>query len=161
MNERSHHAREHEWFLADGEEPPLASHLVTPRALYTHHGIYLGKGRVIHYAGFAHGLWRGPVEVVSIERFARGRGIRVRCDASRFDRREIVERALSRLGERSYRFLTNNCEHFCAWAMRDERRSRQVERFRAAPRAAGRAIGRVVRHELERLIPIHLPERPA
>jgi hypothetical protein len=152
MNRRPHHAREHEWFLADGEQPPLAAHLLTPRALYTHHGIYVGNGRVIHYAGCARGPWRGPVEIVSLERFARGRGIWVRCDASRFDRREVVERALSRLGERSYRILTNNCEHFCAWAMRDERRSRQVERYRAAPRAAWLAItGAVAREATERV----------
>jgi hypothetical protein len=52
----------------------------------------------------------------------------------------VVERVRSRLGERRYRVLTNNCEHFCAWALRDERRSRQVERLRATPRALGRAI---------------------
>jgi Lecithin retinol acyltransferase len=32
--------------LQRGEEPPLAAHLITPRALYTHHGIYVGNGRV-------------------------------------------------------------------------------------------------------------------
>jgi hypothetical protein len=126
--------------LRSGEEPPLASHLVTARALYSHHGIYAGSGRVIHYAGLARGLWRGPVEDVSLEHFAHGRGIRVRHDLPRFDRREVVERARSRLGERSYRILTNNCEHFCAWALRGESRSTQVERLRGAPRTLWRAI---------------------
>jgi Lecithin retinol acyltransferase len=45
--------------LGPDEEPPLACHLVTPRTLYNHHGIYVGNGRVIHYAGLAHGLRRG------------------------------------------------------------------------------------------------------
>jgi hypothetical protein len=111
-------------------EPPLGSHLVTPRAFYTHHGIYVGGGRVIHYAGLAYGWRGGPVEVVSLARFGRGRDIRVREESRAFDRREVVERAFSRLGERGYRILTNNCEHFCAWALRGERRSQQVERFR-------------------------------
>ena len=30
---------------------PLGAHLVTPRRGYTHHGIYVGNGIVIHYAG--------------------------------------------------------------------------------------------------------------
>jgi len=28
--------------LVPGEEPPLAAHLVTPRSLYFHHGLYVG-----------------------------------------------------------------------------------------------------------------------
>jgi lecithin:retinol acyltransferase len=132
-----------------GAEPPLASHLVTPRALYTHHGIYVGNGTVVHYAGFAYGLRRGPVEQVSLERFARGRIVRIQPGYRRFDRLEVVERALSRVGESRYRLLTNNCEHFCAWALRDEWRSRQVEWLRALPgkwlRALRSQSGRITR----------------
>ena len=140
----------HDSILRSDEEPPLASHLVTPRALYTHHGIYVGNGRVIHYAGLAYRWRRGPVEDVSLQRFAHGHGIRVRRDAARFDPVAVVERARSRLGERGYRLLTNNCEHFCAWALCDESRSTQVDRLRAVPRAIQRAgyacCRRVVRH---------------
>jgi Lecithin retinol acyltransferase len=126
--------------LDRGEEPPLASHLVTSRALYTHHGIYVGNGHVIHYSGLANGLRRGPVECISLERFARGRSIRVRCDSRCFSRCEVVKRARSRLGECRYHVLTNNCEHFCAWALRDEGRSAQVERLRATPQTLYNAI---------------------
>ena len=138
-NARSIHSSENvclerDSLLQSDEEPPLASHLITPRALYTHHGIYVGNGRVIHYAGLASGWGRGPVEDVSLERFAHGHGIRIRTDLRCFDPNAVVERARSRLGECSYRILTNNCEHFCAWALRGENRSLQVERLRAAPR---------------------------
>jgi hypothetical protein len=126
--------------LRPDAEPPLGSHLITSRALYTHHGIYIGNGRVIHYAGLAYGWRRGSVEDVPLERFAHGHSIRVRPDPRRFDSRAVVERARSRLGERRYRILTNNCEHFCAWALRDENRSSQVDRFFAAPRMICRAI---------------------
>src|SRR5262245_51359735 len=89
-----------EWLLTPGEEPPLAAHLVTPRGFYTHHGVYVGNGRVIHYAGFATGFGRGPVEDVSLGHFAHGGDIRVRSATTpRFDRGEVVERARSRLGE--------------------------------------------------------------
>ena len=131
---------ERSWPFGGGEELPLASHLVTPRLLYTHHGIYVGNGRVIHYAGLACGLRRGSVEETSLERFAHGHGIQVLCGARCFERCEVVERARSRLGEKHYRVLTNNCEHFCTWALRNERRSIQVERFRAAACSLWRVI---------------------
>jgi len=115
--------------LRVGEEPALASHLVTARALYSHHGIYVGNGRVIHYSGPGHGLRRGPVEDVSLEYFAHGHGIRLRYEQPCFDRREVVARARSRLGERGYRLLTNNCEHFCEWCLNGASRSNQVERW--------------------------------
>jgi hypothetical protein len=120
--------------LRAGQEPPLGSHLVTRRAFYSHHGIYVGGGRVIHYAGLAHGWRRGPVEEVSLERFADGRAIRLRDDRPCFDPREVVQRARSRLGECRYDLLRNNCEHFCTWALRDETHSRQVEWLRSVAR---------------------------
>src|SRR5690349_5421032 len=52
------------WVLSAGEEPPLAAHLVTPRRGYTHHGLYVGQGRIIHYAGLAGRLRRGVVEEI-------------------------------------------------------------------------------------------------
>jgi Lecithin retinol acyltransferase len=132
MNWRTDNARDS--LLRPGEEPALASHLVTPRAFHTHHDIYAGNGRVIHYSGLAYGWRRGAVEDVSLDRFAHGRSIRVRRDFQRFDPGAVVERACSRLGERSYRILTNNCEHFCAWALRGESYSSQVDWLRALPR---------------------------
>jgi len=121
--------------LPAGEEPALRAHLVTPRRLYSHHGLYVGGGRVIHYGGLARGLYCGPVEEVTLQQFARGRGIWVRTAAPRFDREQTVARARSRLGERRYRVLTNNCEHFCEWCLRGESRSAQVETRSAKPLA--------------------------
>ena len=153
---RGKHRSEAVFFSRDsllglGEEPLLASHLVTPRTLYNHHGIYVGNGRVIHYAGLAHGLRRGPVEEVSLEYFARGREIRVRHEPKRLDRRTVVERARSRLGERRYRVLTNNCVHFCAWALGLQTRSRPLERLRIATKTIYRAI----RTQYQRIHPLH------
>ena len=41
--------------------------------------------------------------------------------------RDIVRRARSRLGERCYNLLENNCAHFCTWCQLGEPRSVQVE----------------------------------
>jgi Lecithin retinol acyltransferase len=107
--------RKHDRLLLQSEEPPVAAHLVSPRRMYTHHGIYVGRGRVIHYSGFSSGLRRGPVEEVSLEEFACGSIVRVRSEVSAFDRSEVVRRARARLGESQYRLLSNNCIHFCRW----------------------------------------------
>jgi hypothetical protein len=110
----------------------LGSHLVTPRRGYLHHGIYVGARKVVHYAGFAHGLRRGPVEEVPFAHFARGQRVWVRSDPpSDFDVREIICRARSRVGEDRYRLLTNNCEHFCEWCLCGTARSFQVEAWLA------------------------------
>jgi hypothetical protein len=110
------------------QEPPLGSHLVTPRRGYLHHGIYVGDGKVVHYAGLANGLYRGPVEEVPLPRFTRGRPVWIKSHAPpNFECREVIERARSRVGEDCYRLLTNNCEHFCEWCLHGEHRSYQVE----------------------------------
>ena len=135
--------RRAEWLLVAEQEPPLGSHVVTSRCGYQHHGIYVGDGKVVHYAGLAHGLHRGPVEEIPLARFTGGHPGWVRSDATaNFDRREVILRARSRLGEDSYRLLTNNCEHFCEWCLRGERRSYQVEAWLAGP---GRALHAMIR----------------
>lgn len=113
----------------------IGDHLVTPRRFYTHHGIYIGGGQVVHYAGFLHWKWAGPVEQVSIEEFTQGRTLSVIDEPrARFQAAEIVRRAVSRVGEDRYRLLTNNCEHFCAWCFHGASRSAQVDRWLSAPR---------------------------
>lgn len=135
--------------LAGDQEPPLGSHLVTPRRGYLHHGIYIGGLKVVHYSGLAHGLRRGPVEEVPIARFASGQCVWVRPDfSSDFDVREIVRRAQSRVGENRYRLLTNNCEHFCEWCLRGKARSLQVEAWLAWPRRTLVAMFRLITQPL-------------
>jgi hypothetical protein len=122
------------WPLEQAREPPLAAHLVTPRRGYTHHGLYVGGGRVIHYSGFAGGVRRGTVEEVSLPCFARGHAVRVMPrDSQRFENGEVVRRARSRLGENCYRLLSNNCEHLCNWCLYGEAVSGQTERWLRAP----------------------------
>jgi Lecithin retinol acyltransferase len=109
-------------------ELPVAAHVVPPRRGYTHHGIYVGEGRVVHYGGGLWGLRRGPVEEVSMPQFSQGHPIAHRWTGLHgFERDEVVRRARGRLGEDRYNVFTNNCEHFCEWCVRDEHRSYQVD----------------------------------
>jgi hypothetical protein len=110
------------------------AHLVTPRRWYSHHGIYIGNGRVVHYAGLSSLLRRGPIEETSLEDFAQHFGFRVQPYAeAAFSPEEIVLRAMARMGENLYDMLSNNCEHFCVWCVCGQARSAQVERFRRYP----------------------------
>jgi Lecithin retinol acyltransferase len=125
-------SRPADYVLDPAREPPIGSHIVTPRRGYAHHGIYVGKRRVVQYGGLSLGLHRGPVEEVSLSQFTQGREIRVRFDGySDFHREEVIYRARLRLGENRYHPLKNNCEHFCEWCVRGKPRSYQVEELTA------------------------------
>lgn len=121
--------------IGDGGDIPLGAHLVTSRRSYSHHGIHVGAGRVVHYAGFSSGLHRGPVEEVPLAEFADGRPVHIKCAANaRYSGAEVAARARSRLGEDRYRLTTNNCEHFCEWCVHGESRSEQVDSIFSSPR---------------------------
>ena len=125
---------------------PIGAHLITRRRGYTHHGIHVGGNKVVHYAGLSRSFLRGPVEEVSLARFAGGREVFVRPRAAgKFRPDEVVARARSRLGEDRYRLTTNNCEHFCEWCLSGKSRSEQVEqhlgRLREVLVAARRVLG--------------------
>ncbi|MDN0083169.1 lecithin retinol acyltransferase family protein [Crenobacter sp. SG2305] len=118
-------------------EPLLGAHLITPRCGYCHHGIYVGEGRVVHYAGFGDGHRCGPVEEIPLARFAAGHEVWVKVEAwPKYNGTDAVRRARSRLGENCYRLWSNNCEHFCTWCLHDENRSEQVETWLTEPLAA-------------------------
>jgi hypothetical protein len=123
-------------FTGDRALQPGA-HLVTPRHGYCHHGLYVGDGKVMHYAGLCRSLHRGPVEEISIADFAAGHAIWIKPSPfPKYSGQEAVRRARSRLGENRYRLLTNNCEHFCSWCVYGESFSEQVEECLEFPRVA-------------------------
>lgn len=123
-------------------EPPVGSHLVSPRMGFNHHGLYIGNGRVIHYSGMARtlscrdilklpGLIRyGAVVKTSLKRFCDGHGFRVlEHPNAKFTGEAAVERAKKRLYERSYYLYGNNCEHFVNWCIDDTFKSPAVTRL--------------------------------
>jgi hypothetical protein len=131
--------------MTRADDIPLGAHVVTPRLAYEHHGIYVGDGRVVHYAGLSRTLRGGPVQEVSLDAFLGGRALRIVDDSpARFAPGIVVERARSRVGEDRYRVATNNCEHFCTWCLTGQRRSKQVERWLRVPAAMLRAAARLM-----------------
>ncbi|WP_036484705.1 lecithin retinol acyltransferase family protein [Myxosarcina sp. GI1] len=94
--------------------------------LYKHYGIDCGDGTVIHY--------RKPSEVIertSMATFSMGNPVYVVDDPEDFyfvpD--VVVERAESRLGEKKYNLLFNNCEHFVNWCKIGINDSKQIRNF--------------------------------
>ena len=96
-------------------------HLVVGRTAYTHHGIYIGNGTVIHYSD------DNGVEAISLDQFKQGKQVCVRhYDKSNYSPTKRVKRAKSRLGENEYCLVTNNCEHLATWVASDKHESKQV-----------------------------------
>lgn len=106
----------------------IGDHLVTIRLGYTHHGLYIGGGEVIHYSGLADDLSSGRVEVIGLESFSGDQLTTVIPHPfAVYGITERIERARSRLGEDSYNVLTNNCEHFVNWCIDGTDHSSQVK----------------------------------
>jgi hypothetical protein len=105
----------------------IGSHLVSPRQDYEHHGIYVGNDKVIHFGGFDKSAEEGEIVLTSMDTFCKGMSCRIETHWLRvFDEHESVLRAHSRLGERGYCAMTNNCEHFVSWCISGVHSSAQV-----------------------------------
>ena len=127
--------------LAPGQIPAPGAHLVTPFLSFTHHGVYAGEGRVIHYGALMYDIVRKPVEEVSLEEFAEGRPVFVvEHGEACHEPEETIRRARSRLGENRYRLFSNNCEHFVEWCLHGVSRSFQAETALSYPRMLGERI---------------------
>lgn len=106
---------------------PLGAHLIVKNFAYSHHGIYVGKGRVIHYSGLAHFFKKKPIETTSLDSFSRGRSISIReYQQPKYKGRLVVRRMRSRMHENNYHLILNNCEHLCSWAITGVESSPQV-----------------------------------
>jgi Lecithin retinol acyltransferase len=133
--------------LAPGTE------LIGDRLTYQHHGIYLGEGLVIHYAGrirYSH----GPIETIPVRNFVGRHRVRAgRRPAESVHGQDTVRRALSRLGERRYDIFQNNSEHFCSRCQSGESCSKQVDflqqRIQLLKRAARRLLMPVAKATFE------------
>jgi len=138
--------------LAAGELPACGAHLVTPWLGFAHHGIYAGEGKVVHYGALMYDIIRKPVEEVTLQQFSGGRPVFIVEHGEQCDPVETaICRARSRLGEKRYRLLSNNCEHFVEWCLHGVHRSYQAETALAYPRMVGERIERFVFAVLRRL----------
>ncbi|WP_407647863.1 lecithin retinol acyltransferase family protein [Acinetobacter rathckeae] len=106
---------------------PIGSHLIVKHLGYSHHGIYAGRGRVIHYSGFAHLFKKRPIELTQFWQFSHGKHVYIRTYKNpKFSGKAVVRRMRSRMHENQYHLIINNCEHLCSWAITGIESSPQV-----------------------------------
>jgi hypothetical protein len=103
-------------------------HLVVSRPGYTHHGLYLGSDRVIHYSGLSDSSGERRVEETTLALFRLGGPVTVRLHRRpKYARELAIERARSKIGQAKYCFFTNNCEHFVNWCIDGTHASEQID----------------------------------
>lgn len=112
--------------MAKGEQIYVMRDLAGVLGLYQHHGIDCGDGTVIHYSKA-----REIAEIArtSYDAFSWSNPVYTVRKSLIYAPEVVVERAASRLGERQYDLLLNNCEHFANWCTTGRSESRQLANF--------------------------------
>ena len=103
------------------------THLKVKLGVYEHHGIACGDGTVVHFGRGVFDIDNAVIEQVDMETFSQSRPSVVVDSKIEFPSEEVVKRALSRLGERSYDLWNNNCEHFANWCRSGDHSSPQID----------------------------------
>lgn len=103
--------------------------------LYEHHGIYIGNGKVIHFAA-PDGDFSLDIKIrkTTLKKFLDGGELEVRDfdsmdNDSRFSNEEIVKRAKAVLKAQDFGWyspITNNCEHFANYCVFGKKFSEQA-----------------------------------
>ncbi|WP_069789559.1 lecithin retinol acyltransferase family protein [Cyanobacterium sp. IPPAS B-1200] len=112
--------------MAKGDQLYVWRKFANLDGVYQHHGIDTGDGNIIHY--------RKPSEIVettTFDTFSKGNRVYIRQYPRGFSFIPdiVIERAFSRLGEKKYNLLFNNCEHFATWCKTGINESKQVQDF--------------------------------
>ena len=133
--------------MARGDRLAVERRFAGSTVTYTHHGVDLGDGTVVHarpddperiFAG-------GRVARTSLAEFAAGAPVRVITDPPPLHAPdEIAARALSMVGRDGYCPVVENCEHFATWCATGERGSRQVDLLAARVGSAAARVAAVV-----------------
>ena len=110
--------------MARGEQIYTLREFLNIDGVYEHHGIDYGDGTVIHYRKGTE-----TIERTSKAYFTDGRKVYVKRYPLRYIADTVIQRAESRLGERKYNIIFNNCEHFATWCITGVSYSQQVKNF--------------------------------
>ena len=108
--------------------------LFVDRGLYKHYGIYAGNGMVIHYSDKNSNFGTDiKIQEASLDDFASGFEVKVcQLDEKKYtlySGEETLKRAYSRLDEKNYNLIFNNCEHFAVWCKTGISDSDQVNKI--------------------------------
>lgn len=104
-----------------------AEHILVRRTGYTHHGLYIGNGRVIHFSGENNSKTQAKIIETSITNFSNGGTLQKIIYKKSLPIEESYQRALNAIGEKKYSLIFNNCEHFATWCKTGKHKSKQVD----------------------------------
>lgn len=111
-------------------------HVYVRRGIHSHHGIYVGKGRVIHFKGAFKEKSHPVVSETDLEEFLRGGKLQRQNHKKKLPPEETVRRARQFLEGKEYSLVRNNCEHMATLCATGKAESRQVRRAAAGLGAA-------------------------
>lgn len=126
--------------------PQAGDVIYVDRLLYKHYGVYIGNGKVVHFAakeGHETNADNAVVHQTTLANFLKDGELLIDTSIPhKYTRDEIVQRALSCIGNKDYNLVFHNCEHFASWCVSGKQRSKQVENVvRGVTTAAVVAIG--------------------
>ena len=98
-------------------------------AMVDHYVLYMGQrgGEPVFIANFQEGVKELTKEELSDKLLKYGPVRIEKFEGTEEERRYAFNRAWSRVGERAYNYLKNNCEHFKNWVHKGENFSGQVD----------------------------------
>ncbi|HEY9635290.1 MAG TPA: lecithin retinol acyltransferase family protein [Coleofasciculaceae cyanobacterium] len=112
--------------MARGDQIYVIREFLNIQGVYEHHGIDCGDGTVIHLRKRTETIERTSFATFMIDAKSK---VYVRQYQVSFIPDVVIKRAESRLGERNYNLLFNNCEHFATWCKTGVSGSQQVRDF--------------------------------
>lgn len=105
---------------------------------YEHFGIYIGYGKVIDFSSDSI-FKENSIRERTLENFLEESQFfyfyDFNIESNEFSEKdtstpeETVNKAKSKLGDKGYNLLTNNCEHFAIWCKTGVHQSRQIDKF--------------------------------
>ncbi len=119
--------------------------------LYSHHGIYAGEGKVIHFKGAEREKRDPAVIITDIDNFLNGGKLRRRNHKKRLAHSESLRIAREHLSKKGYSLRVNNCEHFATYCATGKKKSRQVRRaIGGIAMIALPVIGKIIKQKIRK-----------
>ena len=101
-------------------------HIFVSKTGYSHHGIDIGNGKVIHYTGEPGSKSNAAISETTKKEFSSGLKVQVVKYGKCLPVSRTLELAKSRVGEKKYNLVFNNCEHFAIFCKTEKHESEQV-----------------------------------
>ena len=107
---------------------------------YSHHGIYAGKGMVLHFKGAVREKKDPSVIISDMATFLNNGKLQRRSYKRRLPPAETLQMAHAHLAQKGYSLVFNNCEHFATYCATGKKKSTQVHRVIGSMATAALAV---------------------